>query len=195
MEAEPNWIEGDPKLARTVWLRRRGHWVIVLITVGSLAAAVAGFLSPLVDTHGDVPTVWGWLLFAFVPVSAIVVTILYLYWCLRGRPADLLAVPTSEWHAQPLAHPDTTDSDGDPVRSDIDYLLFTPDVTRTITLPARQGETTGTCTFTINHGSARFTGESDTPPVKQHEDGRSMIWLEPGLDYDGDSKALMVTMK
>lgn len=163
MEAEPNWIEGDPKLARTVWLRRRGHWVIVLITVGSLAAAVAGFLSPLVDTHGDQLTFWGWLLFAFVPVSAIVVTILYLYWCLRGRPVDLLAVPTGEWHAHPLAHPDTTDRDGDPVRSNIDYLLFTPDVARTITLPARRGEKTGTCMFTIDHGSARFTGESDTP--------------------------------
>ena len=122
-------------------------------------------------------------------------TILYLYWCLKGRPADLLAVPTSEWHTQPLAHPDTTDSDGDPVRSDIDYLLFTPDVTRTITLPARQGEKTGTCMFVIDHGRARFAGESNMPPVKQWEDGRSMIWLEPGLDYDEASRALTVTMK
>lgn len=195
MEAEPNWVEGDSKLARTVWLRRRGHWVIVLITVCSLAAAVAGFFTPLVDSHGDVPTVWGWLLFAFAPVTAIIVTILYLYSQLKGRPADLLAVPTGEWHAQPLARPDTTDSDGDPVRSDIDYLLFTPDVTRTITLPARQGETTGTCTFVIDHGRARFAGESNMPPVKRWEDGRSMIWLEPGLEYDDDSKALTVTMK
>lgn len=194
MEAEPNWIEGDPKLARIVWLRRRGHWLIVMITVGSFTMAIVGFLSPFVGTHGGELTFWGWVLFAMIPISSIALTILYLYHRLKGRPAELLAVPTGDWHAQPLAHPDTTDSDGDPVKSDIKYLLFTPDVTRTITLPARQGTDTGTCTFIINHGWARFAGESNTAPVKQPEEGnRRMVWLEPGLTYDDDSKALTVS--
>lgn len=145
------------------------------------------------------------MIMSIAPIVAVVFATLCLRHRLGGRPANLLAVTTTGWKVQTIAHPDVKDSDGDPVRHNIKYLLFTPDVERTISLPIRFGATAHTGIFTISGGRVHFGGESRNLPVRRRSadknalrsfwSGSEMeVWLEPGLSYDDDSEALLVTM-
>ena len=202
------WKDGDPELAREVWWRRRGHWILWTFTVASFAMALSGGLLMAADTfwHGDFPHGEDLMIMSIAPIVAVVFAVLYLRHRLGGRPRDLLAVTTAGWRVQTIVHPDKKDSDGDPIRHNIRYLLFTPDVERTISLPLRFGMTAHTGTFTISGGRVHFDGAVRWPPARRRPSDRNKmrsfwvgsemeVWLEPGLSYDDDSEALLVTMQ
>ncbi|MBW3090028.1 hypothetical protein [Bifidobacterium miconisargentati] len=199
MKTETDWMPGDERLARRVWLRRRGHWILFTLGAVSIAMGVGGLiLAPLDDwlnrvTHGDSPVDMGWVVLALIVATDVLYAFFYLRWRLRGRPEHLLAVPTKDWPVQPIAFPDTTDDDGDPVKGDIEYILFTPDTDRTFTVPLRTATGTRIGDVTVRDGRARLETVRDTAAVRLRADANDRIgWLEEGLNYDDDSDALLV---
>lgn len=195
------WVPGSPESARQAWRRRRRYWIICSIGVSSVVTAIDGGILYLLDEYGT--TLWdaetrsaiGWALIALIPASGIIFAIVYLYLRMKGKPQGLLGAPTSQWAwaVAPYARPDGADSDGEAVPYDITYLLFTPDVNRTIILPARNGDTPLTCSFTISNGYVRFDGVINRPPVQRRPGPETKLaWLEPDLAYDENSAALLV---
>ena len=206
-KVEDGWKDGDPKLARKIWRRRRGLWILWTFTFAAFALGLVGGVLMAADklSHGDLPQDVFWMGISLVPILAVVFAALYLHRRLKGRPKDLLAVATSGWGVQTIARPDGKDSDGDPVRRNIKYLLFTPDVERTISLPLRFGATAHTGMFTFNGGRVHFDGESRSLPVRRRTPDKNTLrsfwvgseleaWLEPGLSYDDESEALLIRM-
>lgn len=126
-------------------------------------------------------------------VLTVVFAVWYLWWRLHGRPANLLAVSTEHWPVWTVSRPDWKDEDGNVVRSDIKFILFTPDVDRTFKIPIRigVGMNSGTGTITVSGGRIKLDGVSFSPAplLGKGRDG----WLETGLKFDDDSDALLVT--
>ncbi|WP_146194720.1 hypothetical protein [Bifidobacterium callitrichidarum] len=198
MRTETDWMRGDERLARRVWLRRRGHWILFTLAAVSVSMGVAGLiLAPLDDwmkrsTHGDPPFDVGMVVVVLVPTAAVLYAASYLLWRLRGRPEHLLAASTKGWPVRPVAFPDSKDDDGDSVRADIEYILFTQDADRTFAVPLRAGSGTRTGVVTVRDGRIRLDEVRDVPARRlRPADGRN-VWLEDGLEYDDDSDALLV---
>lgn len=194
-----DWMSGDPRLARRVWLRRRGHWILYTFTAFSVGLGVVGLIAFLLDawlrhaTHDDPPVDMGVIAFFAAIILTVVFAVWYLWWRLHGRPDDLLAVSTEHWPVRTVSRPDWKDEDGNVVRSDIKFILFTPGLDRTFKIPIRigVGMNSGTGTITVSGGRIKLDGVSFSPAplLGKGRDG----WLEPGLKFDDDSDALLVT--
>ncbi|WP_214375867.1 hypothetical protein [Bifidobacterium colobi] len=198
MGMSTDWMCGDERLGRRVWLRRRGHWILFTLAVVSIAMGVCGLiLAPLDDwmrrsTHGDPPFDVATIIIVVVPTAAVLFAFFYLRWRLRGRPEHLLAVPTKSWPVEPVAFPDTTDNDGDPIKSDVRFILFTPDTDRTFTMPLRAGSSTRTGVITVRGGRIRLDAVRETQATRLRPGNDQNSWLEAGLEYDDDSDAILV---
>lgn len=199
MAREKEWITGDSSLARKAWWGRIDYagllaglsFVAWLVVVGLLSGPVERWQER--TWHGDAPIDYTKLFALSVFVIPVLVTAVFIWCRLRNRPSDLLAVSAKEWQIQLMAFPDSTDSDGDPVRHDVNYLLFRPDINRTVNLLIRDEDNADNMrmgTFTVRDGAIRLDNISDYLP-NTGEQGDEDYQLAPGLSYDSDSLTIM----
>ncbi|MBT1181263.1 hypothetical protein JS531_04615 [Bifidobacterium sp. CP2] len=137
---------------------------------------------------GETPTV------VIVVVSAVAGPCLYWWRRLRCLPKGVLAVRRA-WPVRLVAFPDTTDVDGNPWLGDVEWILFTPGVDRTLVLPVMDGSATRSAALTIRSGRLRFDGlRAEAPVPVDPRLPESLRWLEPGVAYDHETRTLLVTV-